>query len=356
DTLPGSEKFNFRAYSIGGSEVYDGKLYVANQNSLSGSEVAVFSLATGERLFTEDFSVLPQITSVIGKDGMHVSGITKSELEDGMVILQCMVQPRAQFSTNMLFNMELESWPETTGYNVYRDGQKINAEIVKARRYSDVVYEAGTYEYKIEYVSNVCTSQSEVSEKVVINPIGTCEKPGEVTATESNSQIVVTWTRPSNANTLVGFNIYRNGEQKVEYLLNDRWLDIEKLENGKEYVYRVEAFYNNSCVASDSVKITPDFQGKPMPPSMPAVSATRVSENTYDVNVSWGLPYFEEPMAYGYCGAPARAVTPTDVSTVFALIGWDTTSLPLFEDLYLVGMEYIVGTTDLTSLDGVVYI
>ncbi|MDE7338881.1 MAG: hypothetical protein K2M92_06270, partial [Bacteroidales bacterium] len=88
---------------------------------LSGSEVAVFSLATGERLFTEDFSVLPQITSVIGKDGMHVSGITKSELEDGMVILQCMVQPHAQFSTNMLFNMELESWPETTGYNVYRD-------------------------------------------------------------------------------------------------------------------------------------------------------------------------------------------------------------------------------------------
>ncbi|MDE6630708.1 MAG: T9SS type A sorting domain-containing protein, partial [Bacteroidales bacterium] len=120
--------------------------------------------------------------------------------------------------------------------------------------------------------------------------------------------------------------------------------------------YRVEAFYNNSCVASDSVVITPTFQGVAMPPSMPVVSANRVSENTYDVEVSWGLPYFEEPMAYGYCGSPAYAVTPEGVSTVFALIGWDTASLPLFEDLYLVGMEYVVGTTELTSLDGVVYI
>ncbi|MDE7338880.1 MAG: hypothetical protein K2M92_06265, partial [Bacteroidales bacterium] len=219
-----------------------------------------------------------------------------------------------------------------------------------------MVYDAGTYEYKIEYVSNVCTSRSEVSEKVVINPIGTCEKPGKVAATETNGQIIVTWALPSNTNTLVGFNIYRNGEQKAELLRDERWLDLEKLEKDNDYKYRVEAFYNNSCVASDSVVITPTFQGVAMPPSMPVVSANRVSENTYDVEVSWGLPYFEEPMAYGYCGSPAYAVTPEGVSTVFALIGWDTASLPLFEDLYLVGMEYVVGTTELTSLDGVVYI
>ncbi|MDE5610256.1 MAG: T9SS type A sorting domain-containing protein, partial [Bacteroidales bacterium] len=357
DTLPGSEKFRFRAYSIGGSEVYDGKLYVANQGSLTGSEVDVFDLATGERLFTEDFAALPQITSVVGTDGMIVSGITKSELEDGMVILQCMVQPRAMFSTNFLFNMELESWPETTGYDVYRNGEKINTEIVKARRYSDVVYDAGTYEYTVKYVSNTCTKESEVKETVVINPIGECEKPGNVKATEANGQIVVTWTRPTDAaKTFVGFNIYRNGEQKVELLRDERWLDLDKLQKDDQYIYRVEAFYNNSCVASDSISITPTFQGVAMPPSMVSASENRNADDTYDVEVTWGLPYFEAPMAYGYCGAPAGSLTPAGVSTVFALIGWDTASLPFFEDLYLVGMEYIVGTTALTSLDGVVFI
>lgn len=359
DTLPGSERFNFRGYSIGGSEAHDGKLYVANQNSVVHSVVDVFDLATGKKLFSEDFSRLPQVVSVVGQEGMYVSGIAKSELEDGMVILQCMVQPLSLASSNMLFDMELESWPETVGYNVYRNGVKINDAIVKGRRFSDVVYEAGTYEYTVEYVSNACTSSSEdagVSAKAVILPIGECEKPGAVKATESNGQIIMTWKTPSVAANLVGFNIYRNGEQKAVLLNDERWLDIEKLQKDNEYVYRVEAFYDNSCVASDSVSIRPVFEGVAMPPSMTSLSARRVSDNTYDVDLSWELPYFEEPMAYGYCGEPAYGVTAREYSSIFALIGWDTASLPLFEDLYLVGMEYVVGTTHLNSLDGVVFV
>ncbi|MDE6630166.1 MAG: hypothetical protein K2K11_01930, partial [Bacteroidales bacterium] len=255
DTLPGSEKFNFRAYAIGGSEVHDGKLYVSNNSSVSGSEVDVFDLATGKKLLSQDLVKLPQVAAQIGNLGMIVSGITKSELEDGMVLLQCMAQPLELSASNLLMNMELESWPETMGYNVYRDGQKINAEIVKGRRYSDVVYEPGTYEYTIEYVSNACTSSSAdagVSAKAVINPIGECAKPGAVKAKESNNQVILTWTRPTS-NTWVGINIYRNGEQKVNLLKDERWTDIDKLQKDKEYVYRVEAFYDNSCVASDSV-------------------------------------------------------------------------------------------------------
>ncbi|MDE5610366.1 MAG: hypothetical protein K2I66_08290, partial [Bacteroidales bacterium] len=358
DTLPGSEKFNFRAYAIAGSEAYDGKLYVANNSSPSGSEVDVFELATGQRLLSQDFVKLPQISSQIGIYGMMVSGITRSELEDGMVLLQCMVQPVELSASNLLVNMELESWPETTGYNVYRDGTKVNADIVKARHYSDVVYEPGTYEYTIEYVSNTCSSKSSdagVSAKAVINPIGECAKPGAVKAMESNNQVVLTWTRPTS-NTWVGINIYRDGEQKVDLLRDQRWLDIDKLQKDKEYTYVVEAFYNNSCVASDTVVIKPTFQGKAMPPSMTALSYRRAADNTYNVELTWELPYFEAPMAYGYCGAPVGSLTPDGVSTVYALIGWDSASIPVFEDLYLVGMEYVLGTKKLTSLDGVVYI
>lgn len=364
DTLAGSEKFNFRAYAIGGSEAYDGKLYVANQSSLSGSEVVAFDLATGEKVSTDDLNALPQMASVTGNVGMIVSGLTRCTLEDGMVELQCMVQPRAMTAQNVLVNMELESWPETLGYNVYRKEKggeekvKVNDALVKARHFSDVVYEAGVYEYTIEYVSNRCQSSSEeanVSEEVTINPIGECEKPGAVKAVEVNNQVLLTWTHPT-ASTWVGINIYRNGEQKVEFLRDERWLDIDKLQKDSRYVYKVEAFYDNSCVASDSVVITPTFQGTAMPPANVNLSARKNSDDTYAADLSWELPYFEQPMAYGYCGAPARSLTPQGVSTVFALIGWDAESIPVFEDLYLVGMEYMVGTTDLVSLDGVVYV
>ena len=360
DTLRGSEKFNLRAYSIGGSEVHDGKLYVANQSSLTHSEVDVFDLATGKHLFSENLAVLPQVSTMVGSEGMYVAGIAKSKLDDGMVVLQCMAQPLSpNATTNYLVNMELESWPETNGYNVYRDGEKVNDGIIKGRRFTDTLYNDGTYEYTVEYVAAACNSFSSsagVSEEVKIDPIGTCEKPRELKAVEANNQVVLTWTRPTEARAWVGYNIYRDGEQKEALLRNDSWLDLDKLQKDNKYTYVVEAFYNNSCVASDTISIIPTFEGTAMPPSNPSYSVSKGTGNTYDVELSWDLPYFEEPMAYGYCGAPVGDFTPGGSSTIFALIGWDAASRPFFEDMYLVGMEYIVGTEELISLDGVVYI
>ncbi|MDE7101201.1 MAG: hypothetical protein K2O37_00195, partial [Bacteroidales bacterium] len=184
-----------------------------------------------------------------------------------------------------------------------------------------------------------------------------CAAPSRLQVRESNESAILTWSDECFHKTgFVGFNLYRNGEQIGEKSFrNVCYTDLE-VELNTRYVYRLEAFYDYGCRASDSVEIVLTGQGSPQPPAMLETNPVKNADSAYDITLLWNLPYFDEPIAYGYCGAPAAAVTPTEVSTVYALIGWDTASLPLFEELYLVGMEYIVGTTDLTSLDGVVYI
>ena len=184
-----------------------------------------------------------------------------------------------------------------------------------------------------------------------------CAAPYDLRLLESNESAILIWSdRCFDEYGFVGFNLYRNGEQIGEKSFrNVCYTDLE-VELNTRYVYRLEAFYDYGCRASDSVEIVLTGQGTPQPPAMLETNPVKNADSAYDITLSWNLPYFEEPMAYGYCGAPVGDFTPGGSSTIFALIGWDAASRPFFEDMYLVGMEYIVGTEELISLDGVVYI
>ena len=64
-------------------------------------------------------------------------------------------------------------------------------------------------------------------------------------------------------------------------------------------------------------------------------------------------------MAYGYCGIPVNGDNVTGTSQVYCIIGWDETDMDKFdEDLYLVGVEFILGaqSQSLRGLNTVVYV
>lgn len=357
DRLPGSEKLDIDGLIISGSEYHAGRLYLADQNGANLADVVILDMESGERVSTTDLYAFPAVSEAALDGPVVIASLCKSVLPDQTVALECMLQPTYAF--NQVVSVEIESNPATVGYNVYRNGVKVNNEPIKARHFSEEILESGTYTYDIEYVSSTCTSRSsdvDVTEVVDIFPIGECYGPADLAVRETNEQAVVSWdfSEEDPGIGLVGFNVYRDGELLADLLIDLKYVDAD-IEKDRDYVYKVEAFYENSCMASDSVEVTFTFEGSAQAPSLVRVEGEKEADGTYTTQTTWDLPYFEEPMALGYCNIPYSAVSLDNFTTTYAMIGWDTASMDNFEDLYLVGMEYIIGA-EVLSLNGVVYV
>ncbi|MDE5574085.1 MAG: hypothetical protein K2I87_00040, partial [Bacteroidales bacterium] len=363
DTADFHKTFDIKGMTIIGTAYHNGRLFIANQHDGNSSLVETFDWETGKHLFTTDLVAIPALAEVVAASQGYsalMSGISIGQLEDGTVVLDAMVQPLVAY--NQLVTVEVESSPDVKGFIVYRDGVKVS-DTVKARHFSEVIFEPGTYAYTVEYISENCSIKSDgfAVDSATIVPIGTCMPPTQVKVFESNEIACLSWDVPSKVTdpNIVGFNVYRNGEQLCERVLELRFND-EAIEKGKEYIYRVEAFYDNSCVASDSVKITPTFEGYAEAPAAVAVKVNEKTENnsSYTSTTTWDLPNFEEPMALGYCGSvPGGVINLDGTNTVYGLIGWTQldNDLEPYKDLYIVGIEFMIGAP-VNSINGVVYI
>ena len=363
DQIKLDKTIDIKGLIISGSAYHNGRLYFANQHDGNSSLIETYDWESGKHLFTTDLLEIPAVDrmSYFSAQGYSclASGLSLGELEDGTVILEATIQPIVDY--NHTITLEVESSPKVKGYIVYRNGEKYS-DTLKARHYTDVVYEPGTYTYTIEYLSeNGCSSNSKgfAEEKVTIYPTGECNPPTQVKVVESNQIGFLTWELPEGAGPssgFVGFNVYRNDELVLDKALDLKYYD-ETIEKGKESVYVVEAFYDNSCVASDTVSLVPSFEGFAAAPS-----AVRVKDHkngdSWASTTTWELPYFEDPMALGYCGMlPGGAVTPDGTNTAYAIIGWtrEDGDLDPYEDLYVVGVEFMIAM-DVTSIEGIVYV
>lgn len=349
-------RFDIEGMIISGAAYHNGRLYLADQGGESLCEVKVFDWESGELLHNEDLAEMAQVQEVAAGGDIAVSGMSVSTLADSTQVLDIILQPLYDFKH--ILTLEIESSPSTVGYNLYRDGEKIASNLT-SRHYTDTIDEAGTYTYTVEYVSTKCSSLSSsigVSQTVQIFDKGICYGPSDLDVYESNRQAILSWDLPEENTTgslLVGFNVYRDGSLVSEELLDQKYVDAQA-EIGK-HVYVVEAFYDNSCLASDTVDIEITHEGSAQAPSMIQVRESETEDNTWKVTTTWDLPYFEEPMALGYCNLPYSSVGLSNVDRTYALIGWDAAGMELFDDLYLVGIEFIIGD-EVKTLNGIVFI
>lgn len=357
DDLAGDvSRFDLEGMVISGSAYHDGKLYLADQGGESLCGVKVFDWESGELLRNEDLAELSSVQQVAAGGDIAVSGMSVSTLSDSTRVLDIILQPLYDFKH--ILTMEIESSPNTVGYNLYRNGEKI-ASLLPTRHYVDTIDEAGSYKYTVEYVSTQCSSNSSsigVSQTVQIFDKGICYGPSDLKVYESNRQSILSWDIPEENTTgslLVGFNVYRDGILLSEELLDQRFVDAQ-VEKG-EHIYVVEAYYDNSCLASDSVEIEITHEGTAQAPSAVKVKESEGDDHTWTVTTTWDLPYFEEPMAMGYCNLPYSALDLSDADRTYALIGWDSAGMKLFDDLYLVGMEFMIGD-EVKTLNGIVFI
>ncbi|MCM1532166.1 MAG: T9SS type A sorting domain-containing protein [Bacteroides sp.] len=360
DTVAGVvNRFDVSKLTVIGSAYHNGRIYFSNQDDGNSSKVETYDWESGKHLFTTNLLDIPDLAAEV--DVAHgysalASGITIGELEDGTVVLDAVVQPLVTY--NHLVTVEIESSPDVRGYNVYRDGEKINGDsVLKARHYDDVVFEPGKYTYTVEYVATSgCSLKSDdyASATAEIFEIGECKGPRSLEAFESNEMACLTWDLPSEGNDFIGFNVYRDGLQLVDKELTVHFYD-ENVEKGKEYTYRVEAFWGNSCVASDSVKIRPTFEGFADAPSGINVTA-KAAGSKFNTTTTWNLPFFEKPLSFGYCSEPINATTfESPSNTLYVVAGWKSKDIEAYKDLYLVGVEFATGA-DNVNFNGIVYV
>lgn len=354
--------FDFTGLSVSGTAYHNGRIYAASQTGKYQTEVYVFDLATRQQIgdpiqVVEDpaiynlLSLNGEVTSM--EDLAIAGGLTTCKLEDGTVALAMGFQ--CSYIRSQLMFLELESAPEREGYNLYRDGNLI-ASNLKTRRFSEEL-QPGTYSYEVKavYTDN---KESIASPKttVTVNNYGGCLPVKDLNAHETNHWVVINWDIPTSDTSagVIGFTVFRDGNKLAE-LWNDEvslnYNDLSDLKIGSSYTYRIETLYTSGCKAADSVKITITDEGKAMAPYGLNINSSESAASTdnnqlFDVTAEWETPLFEEPMSIGYGGGVMIAYNSfgEDVPKAYwAAIGWDSTDLKLYKDLYLVGMEYMLG-------------
>ncbi|MDE6515105.1 MAG: hypothetical protein K2L03_03615, partial [Bacteroidales bacterium] len=370
----GSAGFDFTDLSVSGTAYHDGKLYVASQTGKYMNEIYTFDMAT-RRQIGEPVQVVedPAVYNLLSRDGevssmeglAYAGGLSSCTLEDGTVALCATYQ--CGYITSRLMFLELET-PGLGGYTLYRNGTVI-AENLKTRHFTDELNQAGEYQYTVKVHADGKTSDFSPATTVKIDNQGDCLAVKDLAAHETNRWVSLDWAVASSDTTsgkIVGFTVFRNGT-KIKTLWNEDvalfYNDLSDLKIGTPYTYRVETLYTSGCTASDSIEITLTDEGVAMAPFGLRInykkSAAYTNDNkTYDVTANWETPMFEEPLAIGYGTGQLIAFAgfgEDDPLQYWAIVGWDARDLEVYEDLYLVGMEYMLGDNT-RSFEAVVYI
>ncbi len=370
----GNAGFDFDDLAVTGTAYYDKKLYVASQTGKYENEIYIFDVPTRKQIgepiqVTEDPAVYNLLTlngEVTSTDDLAVAGgLSVCTLEDGTVALNAGYQ--CSYVTSRLMLLELESAPDRLGYTLYRNGEPI-AENLHSRRFYDELSQPGTYKYEVMALSSKGNAPLSPATTITIDKYGDCLPVKELKAHETNQWVVLDWDVPTSdtAAGLIGFTVFRNGTKLKDLWNNDAavyYNDLSNLELGTPYTYRIESIYSSGCKAADSIQITLTNEGEALAPFGLRINYTKntaftESNKLFDVTAKWETPMFEEPLAIGYGSGQMIAIAgwgEEDPLQYWAVIGWDASDLELYEDLYLVGMEYLLGDNTKT-FEAVVYL
>jgi hypothetical protein len=171
------------------------------------------------------------------------------------------------------------------GYNVYRDGVKLNTELLTNTNYTENITSIGIYVYQVTAVYED-EKESIAGVSNVICYFLTCEKPVSLQGTAEKKTAILTWEDSDDMEgTLLGYNVYRNETIiNEEVITANEYLD-ENLEVGT-YNYQVSAVYVH-CPESEptedvTVIIDPEFCEAP--------TSLSVTPESNAVVITWEEP------------------------------------------------------------------
>jgi len=172
-----------------------------------------------------------------------------------------------------------------TGYNIYRDGNKLNIELLTALTFTENNIESGVYAYSVTavYTDNK-ESFGEMSNVIChIIPPGHCEEPVDLEGIAEKTTAILTWKKPVNIDgKLLKYNVYRD-EVKIGEVMPNILTYQDKDLDYKTYIYKVSASYGHCSESelTDGVPVT-IFCDAPVPVNFTGVANQSTATLTWE--------------------------------------------------------------------------
>lgn len=191
-----------------GSACHNGVLYTFEQGYERPYELCARNLATGEMLW---HAPITDWTAIKPLAGASAGGMSVLTTDEGLQLLCVALQESG--GTRFVF-LDLGSVKGLAGYNVFRNGQKVNTELLATRRFAETLNEPGDYTYQIQtqYVDGTVSPLSSLA-KVTVIPSVQGEAPTNVKArmTSEGYNVNVSVVDP----TTLGADVYQSFENAM---------------------------------------------------------------------------------------------------------------------------------------------
>lgn len=174
-----------------GSAYHDGKLYYFQQRSNALCELIEVDFATLEA--TGNRADLNRYTQFKVSDEARAGGLCTFTSLSGSTMLIANIQNGSK--TNQLAWVEVTPNDFVTGFNLYRNNQKVNSEPLTDREYNDLLTTPGTYAYTVAaiFVDGV-EGDKATPINVTIAEAKHCEAPANVKAVVVDRDVRLQWT------------------------------------------------------------------------------------------------------------------------------------------------------------------
>ncbi len=166
-----------------GTAYYDGKLYAFEQaNDANYYTIGIYDLATNTRVGSIDMGQYLEISDIASAQAGGMSAFCD---KSGATYLVMALQRRNQATE--FVTIEVGGIKTVAGYNIYRNGDKLNAEPLTRRYFEESLYNEGQYDYTVEtvYIDGTVSAPSAVA-SVTIAPQGEAKVPAHVKAVASS--------------------------------------------------------------------------------------------------------------------------------------------------------------------------
>ena len=160
-----------------GTAIHNGVLYAFEQGHEDAYSLSCYDVASGKHLRTISLADYVEITP---SAEAAAAGLSVFNLPDGLHLLALALQEGA--GTRFIF-LDLGSVLGLEGYNVYRNGEKVNTAPLKHRYFAEQLSTPGTYTYEVEtQLIDGTISERSIGATIDILDAGSCDVPASVKA------------------------------------------------------------------------------------------------------------------------------------------------------------------------------
>lgn len=318
-----------------GTAYYNGIVYASIQRE-GELVIMLFDAETGEA--KNEYINIRNYDNLRFSETAKLGGISTFKSVEGFMSLVVVV---IDGKSNSLVFLQLDEMEGLLGYNVYKNGKKINETILKETSFTEDVIAPGDYEYTITSLfDNGCESNYSFPMNVIINPLGTCNTPENVRVELIRNNAQLTWVKPKEVSPhkLLGYNLYRNDTKiNAELLTNTFYTDTD-LEIG-EYTYKLDAKYDNSCISDMSSPVMAKIGGFNV--ANPPTDLSVKVYNKTQAKLNWSTPAIGDyKNLRWYNGAIEWSVGEEDEDIVYVACKWDAEDLDTYFDYTLTDVEF----------------